>query len=246
MKWPEQTILAFDTETTGPDPTTARIVTADVVQIDGPTETVDAHGYLADPGVEIPAEATAVHGVTTAHARECGQNVADVVLRLANDLEQEWKAGRPVVAFNASYDLTVLDRELRRHHGRELKVTGPVLDPFVLDKMVDRYRKGKRQLGAVCAHYAISLENAHTSAADAEAAGWLMLRLAEKYPAEIGDRSLRELWTVQVRAYREQAAGLEQYKRDLMRKDGATEDEIAAMVIPREWPLRPFVEEVSA
>lgn len=58
-------------------------------------------------------------------------------------------------------------------------------------------------------------------------------------------RSLRELWAIQARAHREQAAGLEQYKRNLMRKDGATEEEIAAVVIPRDCPVRPYVEQVA-
>jgi DNA polymerase-3 subunit epsilon len=246
MTWTEQPLLAIDTETTGPDPTTARIVTDDVVHIDAATGTFDAHGYLADPGVEIPAEATAVHGIHTERARENGMAAADVVLLLLDDIESAWRNGWPVVAFNASYDLTVIDRELRRHHGRSLEIAGPVLDPFVIDKAIDRYRKGKRQLGAVCKEYGVTLENAHTSAADAEAAGRLMLAIAARYPKQVAQVSLRDLWTEQRRAYREQAASFEDYLRRKKREDGESEEAIAAVVIERDWPVRPYAEQVPA
>lgn len=245
MTWADKPIVCLDTETTGPNPDTARIVTADVIRIE-PWGDVVPNSYLADPGVEIPAEATAVHGITTEHAREHGMAAADMVLLLLDDLESAWRNGWPVVAFNASYDLTVLDRELRRHHGRGLEISGPVLDPFVIDKAVDRYRKGRRQLGAVCAEYGIKLENAHTSAADAEAAGKLMLAIAARYPAQVGESSLRDLWTEQRRAYREQAASFEDYLRRKKRADGESEEAIASVVIERDWPLRPFAEQVPA
>lgn len=246
MTWTDKPLLCVDTETTSAQPDTARIVTADVVRIEPWGQAMEPRGYLADPGVEIPAEATAVHGFTTEHAREHGMAAADMVLLLLDDLESAWREGLPVVAFNASFDLTVIDRELRRHHGRPLEIGGPVLDPFVLDKKIDRYRKGKRTLGAVCEHYGVSLENAHTSAADAEAAGLVMRAIAERYPDEVGSRSLRDLWTMQRQAYREQATSFERYKRDQMRKDGAPEEEIAAVVIDRDWPLRPYTEQVPA
>jgi DNA polymerase-3 subunit epsilon len=245
MNWTEGHLLAIDTETTGPNPTTARIVTADVVHIDPSTTTLDVHGYLADPGVDIPAEATAVHGITTEHARTNGMVAADVVLLLLDDLESAWRGGWPVVAFNASYDLTVIDHELRRHHGRGLEIAGPVLDPFVIDKAVDRYRKGSRKLGDVCKHYGVKLDNAHNSAADAEAAGLLMLKMAEWYPG-VREKTLRELWTAQREAYREQAASFEDYLRRKKRQDGESEDAIAAVVIERDWPLRPYTEQVPA
>ncbi len=245
MTWTDKPLLAFDTETTGPGPTTARIVTADVVRIEPWGAAVDPRSYLADPGVEIPAEATAVHGITTEHARENGMAAADMILLLVDDLESAWREGIPVVAFNASFDLTVVDRELRRHNGRGLEIAGPVLDPFVIDKAVDRYRKGSRKLGDVCKHYGITLENAHTSAADAEAAGLVMRKMIECYPG-LREKSLRDMWTAQRQAYREQAESFEAYLRRKKRADGESEEAIAAVVIERDWPLRPYVEQAVA
>ena len=69
----------FDLETTGIDVTTDRIVTAHVGLLDADGAAVRAQSWLADPGVPIPDGATAVHGITTAHAQEHGAPAAQVV-----------------------------------------------------------------------------------------------------------------------------------------------------------------------
>jgi DNA polymerase III subunit epsilon len=72
--WHRGVMCAFDTETTGPDPESARIVTACVVHVDGSGEMPpEAQAWLIDPGTDIPAEASAIHGITTEHARANGQ-----------------------------------------------------------------------------------------------------------------------------------------------------------------------------
>lgn len=60
-------MLSFDLETTSANPLHARIVTSALVRIDG--RDVTATETLADPGVEIPAEAARVHGISTEKAR---------------------------------------------------------------------------------------------------------------------------------------------------------------------------------
>ncbi|MDR0366186.1 MAG: hypothetical protein LBH68_05095, partial [Bifidobacteriaceae bacterium] len=61
-------LVGFDTETTGVRTEADRIVTAALVcrRADGSRE---AATWLINPGVEIPAQATAVHGITTAKAQ---------------------------------------------------------------------------------------------------------------------------------------------------------------------------------
>lgn len=121
--WTELPRATFDLETTGPNPMTARIVTASLILV-APDGEVLRHGeWLADPGVPIPEEAAAVHGITTEHAREHGASVRQVTYELASALGGLFADGVPVFAFNASYDFTVLARELERH---EL----PPLEPF--------------------------------------------------------------------------------------------------------------------
>lgn len=170
VNWWEGRLVGLDLETTAPDPEEARIVTAAFVVCGGglPTGT---QTWLADPGVEIPEEATAVHGITTERARADGRPMQDVLVGVLANLHEHCvvRPHHPLVIFNARYDLTVLDREARRHGCRPL---GDVLvvDPFVIDKWLDRYRKGSRKLDAMCAHYGATLDGAHDASFDALAA----------------------------------------------------------------------------
>src|SRR5690606_26374276 len=58
-------LVVFDLETTGVDPTEARIVTAYVGVLDATGTVVEERSWIVDPGVEIPEGSIAVHGVTT-------------------------------------------------------------------------------------------------------------------------------------------------------------------------------------
>src|SRR5699024_2036021 len=66
MAWHVGPLLGFDTETTGVDVFTDRVVTAATVLTEDGSDEVRT--WLDDPGVEIPAGAAAVPGITTAHA----------------------------------------------------------------------------------------------------------------------------------------------------------------------------------
>lgn len=195
--------MAFDMESTGVDPTTDRLVTASLVVI-SPGQQPRVRTWLADPGVEIPAEASAVHGISTEHARAHGQPAAVVVAEVAEALTTAWNPDVPLCVFNAPFDLSLLAAELWRHHRREFAVTGPVVDPMCLDRHLDRYRKGKRHLEALCAHYQVRLDQAHTSAGDALACARLAWRLAQRFPTEVGQVPLAELHQSQAEWHREQ------------------------------------------
>ena len=147
MRWTEGPLLGFDTETTGVDVDHDRIVTAALVRRDASGTRIRT--WLIDPGVEIPAAASAIHGITTAHARAHGAPPAVALAEIAATVATALAAGTPVVAFNAAYDLSILDAELVRHGlatvpERLGRATSPVIDPLVLDRHEDRYRRGKR------------------------------------------------------------------------------------------------------
>jgi DNA polymerase III epsilon subunit-like protein len=224
-RWYEGRLCGFDLETTSPDPCEARIVQACVVHVGAGMGTA-WHTWLVNPGIEIPAKAAAIHGITTERARAEGMDARSAVLLVAGALRAAVMDGEPIVAMNASYDLTVMDRELRRYALPLLDVP-IVLDPFVLDRHVAPYRKGKRNLTALCAHYKAKIDCAHDAAADAIAATRIVWRIAKLYP-EIAEMSLADLHAAQVRWYAEQAAHLEDYFR---KTD-------ARAVVNREWPLR--------
>jgi hypothetical protein len=108
-------MVGFDTETTGVDFVTDRIVTAAVIFRDGADGAVSARTWLIDPGIEIPERATAVHGITTEMAREQGADPVVALGEIAALLAAALANGSPIVAFNAGYDLGILDAELARH-----------------------------------------------------------------------------------------------------------------------------------
>lgn len=235
-------MAAFDTETTGPDPTEARLVTAALDLYDENGEVLDRARWVIDPGVEIPAEAAEVHGYTTERARDEGRPPAECITEIYDRLSWYWTAGYPAVAYNAAFDFTVLDREMRRHLDRPLEILGPIIDPLVLDKVVDRYVKGKgqRRLAPTAERYGLVVENWHEAGADA----WAAHAIARKVGEVHGDRlptDLRDLWTFQARAARESAASL----TDHWRRRGETEADGSPKIADGHWPVRPVPEATS-
>jgi DNA polymerase-3 subunit epsilon len=217
---------AFDLETTGRNSRAARIVTASITVVDGGGNVITEREWLADPGVEIPQEASDVHGITTAKARAEGRPAAEVTREVAATLQELFDDGVPVIAFNASYDFTVLAAESARHGVPQLS-RFPVLDPYVMNKQVDRYRKGKRTLGALCEEYGVDLENAHTSAADALATLRVLDAMAGKFPKLHMPAS--QLHQLQVDWAAAQAADFQSY----LRRSKPT------AVIEGDWPVLP-------
>lgn len=203
------TIGVFDLETTGVDVGSDRIVTAHVGVLDTDGTVLESQTWLADPGIPIPEGASAVHGVTTEHARAHGRAAHDVVSEVCAALASLWERGIPVVAYNASYDFSLLRHECARH-GVHALTPASVIDPLVIDKRVDRYRRGKRTLSHVAEHYGVPLEGAHEASADAIAAGRVALALARRYPDAFHD-SADALHSAQVDWARAQAESLTEY-----------------------------------
>ena len=172
-------LAVFDLETTGVDPQNDRIVTAFVGELDRSGALKHSREWLVDPGIEIPQRATEVHGVSTEKARAEGRNAAEAVAEIAGLLGRLFAAGVPVAAFNGAYDFTLLDAEQQRYGLPALTPT-LVIDPLIIDKQIDRYRRGKRTLGAVAAHYGVQLDDWHAASADAIAAGHIAQAIGRK------------------------------------------------------------------
>lgn len=206
----------FDLETTGVDVSFDRVVTAYVGVLDGEGRQVAARSWLADPGIPIPEGATAVHGITTERARTLGRPAAEVVAEVTAALRSLFQQSVPVVAYNASYDFSLLACEAARHGIEPLVAPSPVIDPLVIDKAYDRYRRGRRTLEVVAAHYAVPLEGAHEASADAIAAGRVAQALARQFPLP---ETPAELHTRQIGWARSQAASLTEYFVSIGRLD---------------------------
>lgn len=221
----------FDLETTGIDVDTARIVSACIAVLSAEGGVVARWDWIADPGVEIPEGASAVHGITTERARSEGRAAQEVIAEIAQTLRVLFALGTPLVVYNAPYDLTLLDRECRRHLLEPLHPPVPVIDPLVLDKAVDRYRKGKRTLEATAELYGVVLDDAHDAGSDAIAAGRVAQALASAFPEEL-DVPMADLHGRQEIWYAEQAASFGDYIRRMKGDDGYLPDTA--------WPVRPL------
>ena len=255
-KWDRMPMVGFDLETTSTDPHTAGIVTATIV-VSKPPEPPEATTWIVDPGIPVPDEAAAIHGWTTERlraydaARDPGEASFEISAILAR-----WMGSRlPVVAFNAPYDLTLLEAENARHGNPTLaervapKPVGPIIDPMVLDRHVDQYRKTRpaptddqpdrrvcacgcgaeaKNLAGCCRHYGVELRDAHTSEADATAAVHLARAIIRRYPSAFRGFTVGTLHMAQVDWKREQADNL----RAFFDRVGKDHDGV-----PGEWPL---------
>lgn len=210
-KWFES-LGVFDLETTGIDVETSRIVSAHVGVLNASGDLVEQWDWLADPGVEIPTQATAVHGISTERARAEGRPADEVVGEIIATLQKLFDRGLAVTIYNAPYDLSLLNREALRYGIPPLVTPSPVIDPLILDKAVDRYRKGKRTLEAAAQFYGVDLTDAHDAGADAVAAGRIAQAMARLHVESLAiDSAL--LHSQQVAWSAEQAASFQDYMR---------------------------------
>lgn len=259
MSWHTERLLAFDTETTGIDVETDRIVTAAAILVGG-GRSRESRNWLSDvDGIEIPDAATAIHHVTTEHARAHGRPAKDVVEDVVTVLSECAAAGVIIVGHNVVYDLTILDREARRHLGCGLAdaldiARMRVVDTRVLDQHVLPRRRrvsekqGARQLITLAQVYGLGWDEAaaHGSEYDALMAARIAYRIGSLVAMPRGQRpefelgrfqqfdqlagmDIDALHAAQVRWAAEQAAGLEQFFRQ---KDPTA-------VVERSWPLIP-------
>ncbi|WP_031514789.1 exonuclease domain-containing protein [Streptomyces sp. NRRL F-5123] len=242
MKFIEMRRGAWDTETTGPDPTTARIVTAAfMVRGGGRDDTVMS--WVINPGVPVPDEAAEIHGYTTERVQAEGQDPAVALDEIASRLTAAIGWGMPLVAFNHSFDWSVLHYDLQRNNlptvadrvGPDAVL--PLLDPHVIDKQMDRYVRGTgmRKLKPTAERYGVELEDWHTAEADALAA--LLIAEAQfdgRYArlGEVWDRGPAAMFEAQQKWRADQQASLAAWFT------GRGEHETAASV-RTEWPLIP-------
>lgn len=213
--WATLPFLCIDTETTGVNPFTDRIVETCAVILNPDDTQGDIWSTIINPGIDIPDEAAAIHGITTTRAKAEGIPTELALIRLGRHLWHhiETHGGlAAVVMFNARFDWPLILAEAARHHV-EIPCSAPILDPYLLDRLCDRYRRGKRQLTMVSDHYGVELgDAAHGAVADATASGRVLRELARRYP-KTGEQTLAELWLRQTHGAEVLRRGFVEYKR---------------------------------
>lgn len=205
-RWWTGNAVGFDTESDGKVPQDARIIQYAVVAV-STNEPPRVLSGLVKPEREIPAEASAVHGISTERACDEGADRETAIREIAIALAERASVSAPVVAHNAFFDLTLIDREMRRlgigslgigqgfrldgeDHNAGLvtvRVDGrqigsfPVIDTLTLDKLVDRYRPGSRKLEAAAEHYRVKMDgDAHDAEVDCLASLRIAWRIAQR------------------------------------------------------------------
>lgn len=209
-------LITLDTETTGVDVYNDRIVTLFVGKMNMQGYWEKSAHFLLNPGIPIPEGASAVHGISTEVAQRDGRTDISMVLStvlsiIYRECVQEDGA---LVVYNAPFDLTLFNSEMARHGvAREFDWTDiRIIDPLVLDKGLDKWRKGSRKLVAAAAHYKVPVEaNAHDAAADCLMAGRIAIKqLGRLHRTNVEDGDLNVL---QQEMHEEQQRSFEEYKR---------------------------------
>lgn len=160
MSWAEGRMTGLDTESTGTDATTERIVTAAIVHT-APGQRPRTINWLMHPGRDVPDEAAAVHGWTldrieatlrghqairwTDTEAPVGRPKETALFEIAAQAATVMGCDSPLVVHNAAYDMTLLEAELIRNDvptlsSRPAGIRG-LIDPMVIEKQWDTYRK---------------------------------------------------------------------------------------------------------
>lgn len=184
--------VTFDIESTGVHTDTDRIITCFVRARDG-DRVVFERNWVINAGVEVPQEASEVHGMTTEWVREHGRtDVARAIFEIADSLASYAELGYIVCGFNHEYDLAILDAEVQRHHNVSglpaLMGTKPrFIDPAIFSRVFDKYVRGGHKLITVAQRNGIEVEEDRLHAADYD------VEVTEKLVKIMLNRAWREL-----------------------------------------------------
>jgi DNA polymerase-3 subunit epsilon len=183
-RWDAVPIVFLDVETTGLRPGVDRVVEVGIARF------VDRRlaaqwGSLIDPGIPIPPEVTAIHGIRDEDVR--GKPTLDEFIDSAET--KAILAGAQPAAYNGPFDKWFIPPRALQDW------TWPWLDTLTLVRSVDRYARGpgRHKLGAACDRHDIRLDSAHRASDDARAAGELLFVLMDRVFPEYDQPSIGEL-----------------------------------------------------
>lgn len=176
------TWLCIDTETTGVDPINDRIVELAAVRFER-GEVVRRMGMLVNPGIPIPPEASAIHGIRDEDVA-CAPSLAELQDRFLGHV----RAAQVLVGYNWPFDAAFLhtafgDAWLEAISGK------PVIDALVVVRFDDvgRFWKGpgRHKLDAVAQQLGVEREGkSHRASSDCVVTCRVLWRLREHLPAD--------------------------------------------------------------
>lgn len=174
----DRPIVFFDLEGTGLRPETDRIVQIGCLKLH-PDGRREAWKSLVNPGVKIPPEAFAVHGISDLHVRNAPP-FKDLAMKVLEILDGSDLAGFGI----QNYDLPLLQAEL-------VRAGKPVFDLAgrrVIDTLRIFHRREPRNLAAAVKFFcAKDFTEGHDALADAEASLEVLAGELARYPDLPGD-----------------------------------------------------------
>ena len=165
-------IIFFDLETTGVDVTHDRIVEISMIKVLPSGEEIEKTRRV-NPGIPIPAEATAVHHITDADVAN-EPSFRQIAKSLANEM-----VGCDIAGFNSNrFDIPMLAEEFLRA-GVDIDLNRRKF----IDVQTIFHKMEQRTLSAAYKFYCNkSLENAHTAEADTLATYEVLKAQLDRYP----------------------------------------------------------------
>lgn len=165
-------ICFFDLETTGIDVARDRIVEISIVKV-YPNGNKESRTWLVNPTIPIPAQATAVHGISNekvAH-EPTFKELAPQIHQMIKDAD--------LAGFNSDrFDIPLLAEELLR-----AEVDFDMKNRVSVDVQTIFHKKEERTLSAAYRFYCDqTLENAHSAEADTLATYEILKAQLERYP----------------------------------------------------------------
>jgi DNA polymerase-3 subunit epsilon len=179
----EADYVVFDLETTGVG-RGARICEIGAVRISRLEQTASFQ-TLVDPRAELPAAITALTGIRQDDLR--GAPSAAVAVRRF----MAFAGDAVLVAHNARFDRSFLDRDLGRLTGRRL--AAPVLDTLALARTLLAGRVTRTGLASLSQFFGTAVRPCHRALPDAEATGEILLALIG-LAQERGARTVSDLY----------------------------------------------------
>ncbi len=165
-------LVFFDLETTGTNIITDRIVEISLLKV-WPNGNEETKTMRINPERHIPAEATAVHGITDEDVKDC-PTFKGVARTLAADIQ-----GCDLAGFNSNrFDIPLLAEEFIRA-GVDIDLTRHRF----IDVQVIFHKMEQRTLSAAYMFYCgKNLDDAHTAAGDTRATYEVLKAQLDRYP----------------------------------------------------------------
>jgi len=168
----DRPLVVFDIESTGVNPRSDRIIELAAIKVhpDGRRELKD---WLVNPGVSIPIDSTAVHGITDEHVRHC-PTFKDIAAEIDDFLR-----GCDLGGYNHTrFDIPLLAEEFLR-----VGITFEIESRRIIDAQRIFHKREPRDLTAAVKLYCgESFADAHGAVADTEATLRVLEGQFRKYP----------------------------------------------------------------